>query len=266
MSVKIRRVKRARFALLVVLVILLVLVFALSRPDLSSFAKRLESIREQLFGEERPRVALVKWFPFSEENALKEWEEKIFRGRVLYRVEKDLSTSFVHATSFSTASALYYKIRLDTKTRQPVISWKWHVEKFPEKSGPEALETTSSDDFAARIYVIFSARFFTHTRVIEYVWTESLPVGQTGISPYSKNIRLMVLKCGKPSEDLLCGEERAIIDDYVTLFGERPRLDVGAIAFMTDADTTGTTADALYTDIKLGYKDQVLISDKKGTP
>ena len=49
---------------------------------------------------------LVKYFPFSEDTALKEWEEKIFKGRVAYRIEKDGAQSYVRATSENAASAL----------------------------------------------------------------------------------------------------------------------------------------------------------------
>ncbi len=202
------------------------------------------------------RIQLVKWFTFQEENALKEWEEKVLKGKVVYRVEKDLNGSFVRAASDKAASALYYKIMLLARNKRPVIKWRWNVEKFPVKKLPESLETVNEDDFAARVYVIFPAKFFTNSKVIEYVWTETLPAGTTGISPYSKNIRLMALRSGMGNEKAWCAEERDVVDDYSALFGEKPRLNVGAVAFMTDADTTGTSADSLYTDIKLGYREQ----------
>ena len=204
---------------------------------------------------EKYRVQIVKWFTFSEENALKEWEEKIFKGRVVYVVEKDESGSYVKAKSDKTASALYYKIKLNAKHNEPVIKWKWNVEHFPVKKLPESLETTNEDDFAARVYVIFPAKFITNSKVIEYIWTESLPQGTTGLSPYSKNIRLMSLRSGPNKEGPWCFEERDIVQDYIKLFGERPRMDVGAVAFMTDADTTKTDAESLYADITLGYKE-----------
>ena len=84
----------------------------------------------------KEKTELFKYFPFSEENALKEWEEKIFRGKVVYRIEKDGTCSFVRATTDKAASALYYNMRMDAKKRQPVISWKWDVKKFPVKKMP----------------------------------------------------------------------------------------------------------------------------------
>ncbi len=48
-------------------------------------------------------------------------------------------------------------------------------------------------------------------------------------------------------------EERNILKDYKRAFGKTPTQRVGAIALMTDADNTLSTAEALYKDIKVGY-------------
>jgi hypothetical protein len=47
--------------------------------------------------------------------------------------------------------------------------------------------------------------------------------------------------------------ERNIYEDYKRAFGKNPGW-IGAIALMTDTDNTLSTAEALYTDIKVGYK------------
>jgi len=197
------------------------------------------------------KTEIVKPFLFSEENSLKEWEEKIFKGKVVYRIEKDKDLSYVRATSDKSASALYYKIKLDAKTARPVVGWKWRVGKFPVKRSEESLVDKNVDDFAARVYVIFPATFFTNSRVLEYIWAESLPVGSTGTSPYSKNIKLIVLESGPDAEWV--SEERNIRADYLKMFGREPEYNIGAVAFMTNAENTGTSADAMYDDIKVGY-------------
>ena len=194
---------------------------------------------------------IEKYFPFSKENSLKEWEEKILRGKVIYAIEKGGELSYVRAKSQKAASALYYKIKLDIK-KHPVISWKWRVDEFPERSLPERIEATKEEDFAARVYVIFPAAFFTRSKVIEYIWSKTLPKGASGTSGYSKNIKVLVLESGE-SDDWRF-ERREIYEDYVKLFGEKPRLNIGAIAFMTDADSTKTTADAVYDEIEVGYE------------
>ena len=194
---------------------------------------------------------LIRSFSFSKENSLKEWEEKVLKGKVVYRIEKIEDLSYVRAESEKAASALYYKVRLDIK-KLPVISWKWRVDEFPKRSCAERIEDKKEEDFAARVYVMFPARFFTHSKVIEYIWSEKLPKGTAGTSGYSKNIKVLVLETGKAGDWV--SEKRNIYEDYVKLFGENPRLDVGAIAFMTDADSTKTSALAVYDEIKVGYK------------
>ena len=195
---------------------------------------------------------VVKPFDFSKEDALKEWEEKVFSGRVVYRVEKDSDLSYVKASSDASASALYYRIKMDAKTRRPTVSWKWRAEKFPVKKLRESLETENEDDFAARVYVIFPAVFFTNSKVLEYVWAETIPVGTIGTSHYSKNIKLMVLRSGASKDWAI--EERDIYEDYKKMFGRTPEYNIGAVAFMTNAEHTRTGAEGVYDDITLGYR------------
>jgi hypothetical protein len=204
---------------------------------------------------EKYKVSLVKLFPFSQESALKEWEEKVFKGRVVYEVEKDKSIDYVRATSKASASALYYKIELNAKTKNPIISWKWNVEEFPVKKHKESLETEDESDFAARVYVIFPANFILNYKVLEYIWTENVPAGETGTSPYSKNIKIIVVRSGPNPDKKWFSEERDIVADYIKVFGRKPEKNVGAVAFMTNAEHTGTSAVSMYDDIRLGYKE-----------
>ena len=215
------------------------------------------------------KVELVKWFPFSQEDELKQWEEKIFKGKVVYTIEKGQSAggkdlSYVRGLSEGKASALYYKIKLDVRNKHPIISWKWKVNKFPTKTSPENLETENEHDFAGRVYVIFPVGFITNWKVLEYLWAEKLPAGTAGTSPYSKNIKLMVIRSGQPAELAWAQEERNVVDDYTKAFGEPPRRDIGAVAFMTNAEHTGTIADADYDEIKLGYSEDGVLKEEGG--
>lgn len=213
----------------------------------------------------KPSGPLVKHFGFPDQDALKEWEEKVFKGRVVYTVEAKAPLSYVRAKSAAAASALYYKITIDAKKRQPVVGWKWSVVTFPAKKGPENLEKQNEDDFAARVYVIFPAAFFTNSKVLEYVWAETLPVGTTGPSPYSPNIQIIVLRSGPAPDGAWFDEERDIIADYQAAFKRKPEYNIGAVAFMTNTEHTGSTADAMYDEIRLSYKDETT-SVKGGRP
>lgn len=199
------------------------------------------------------RIELVKLFPFSQRDSLREWEEKVFKGKVVYAIEQEKDLSYVRALSEGKASALYYKIRLDARTKHPVIAWKWKVNTFPAKKRPESLETQDENDFAARVYVIFPVGFVTNWKVVEYIWAQTLPEGLAGTSPYSKNIRQIVIRSGPGAGDGWHQEERNVVADYASLFGGPPGHDIGAVAFMTNAEHTGTTADALYDEIRIGY-------------
>ncbi len=93
-----------------------------------------------------------------------------------------------------------------------------------------------------------------NTKSLEYIWDEKLPEDTIMTSPYLQNIRLIVVKSGKDNAEQWIFEERNIYDDYKKAFGKTPPRFVTAIALMTDADNTLSTAEASYKDLKVGYK------------
>jgi hypothetical protein len=97
--------------------------------------------------------------------------------------------------------------------------------------------------------------FFTNSKVLEYIWSETLLEGMIGTSPYSKNIKLIVTRSGANQDKKWFREDRDIKADYMKAFGRSPEHDIGAVAFMTNTEHTGTSADAMYDEIKLGYKE-----------
>ena len=204
---------------------------------------------------------LPKRFSFSEENALDEWQEKVFKNKVLYVVETERKDTYLSAKSEKACSGLFYKISFYPK-EFPVISWQWKVMSFPEKPASITAETDEKDgwiekdDYAARVYVVFPSWNFMWTQSIEYIWDESLPEGTIKTSPYFKNIKLMVIESGRRNIGRWVSEKRNIYDDYKKAFGRPPSLRVGAVALMTDTDNTLSTAEAFYKDIKVGGKDE----------
>ena len=197
-----------------------------------------------------------KKFPFKEKDALDEWQEKVFRGRVLYSVKTDEDDSYLVAYSDNSASGIFYQIRFDPK-QLPMISWKWKVLEFPKKGklGVGKGGWIEQDDYAARLYVIFPKLSFNLTKSLEYVWDKSLPVGTIKESPYSKNIKIIVIESGTKNTNTWVPEKRNIYEDFVKAFGRKPG-KVGAIAIMTDTDNTSSTAEAHYDELKVRYKDE----------
>lgn len=197
---------------------------------------------------------LPKWFPFRRKDALDEWEEKIFKGKVLYSIRMGRRGGYLTAYSKNTASGILYKIRFDPKEK-PMVSWKWKVVKFPKKRKSVPVENgwIEKDDYAARFYVIFPKLAFNLTKTLEYVWDERLPEGTIITSPYFENIKIIVTESGKRNLKRWVYEERNIYEDFKKAFNREP-IEVGAIAIMTDTDNTASTAEAHYDEIKVGYK------------
>lgn len=210
----------------------------------------------------------LKRFPFNKEDALKEWKEKIFRGRVLYEVNPAMPQGYLLAKSDKASSGLYYKISFSPK-KYPFISWSWKIGRFPSKAENAKIGKKSwieRDDYAVRVYVIFPAFIFTNTKCIEYIWSEDLPKGAVLTSPFYGNIKLIVLQSGSEKLGEWVFEERNIMDDYRLAFGSHPQAPVGAIALMTDADNTQSESEGYYADIKVGYHQPVAQAVKAEGP
>jgi hypothetical protein len=200
---------------------------------------------------------LPKIFSFKEKDALDEWQEKIFRGRVFYSIKVKKHDTFLTAYSENSASGIFYEIKFDPR-QFPMMSWYWKVINFPSRgpvpdSARDAGAWIEKDDYAARVYVIFPRLSFNLTKCLEYVWDKNLPVGTIITSPYSENIKLIVAESGTNNINNWVFKERNIYDDYRSAFGKNPG-NVGAIAIMTDTDDTQSQAEAHYKELKVGYK------------
>ena len=214
----------------------------------------IPTIISSIFGK-KEEITALKTFSFSGEDSLKEWDEKILHKKVTYKIDSSNGESYVHAISNRSCSAMYYNIKLDLR-RNLMLSWKWRVDKFPEKKSPDDLLSKEEDDFPARVYVIFSALFFSSSKVLEYIWSRDLEIGTISSSPYSTNIKLIVAESGPKVEGKWVSEERNIYEDYLLAFNEKPRLKIGAIAFMCDSDSTDSSAEAYFDEIKFSIKDK----------
>gem|GEM_PF-548757 len=196
-------------------------------------------------------LEVVKSFSFSSGQDLKEWDEKVLsRNGTDYQIAALEGENKVRAVSEDSASALYYKQRLFYK-KSPFLSWDWKAEKFPLRREKEVLDKKSEFDFVAQVYVVFHSQFILHAKAIQYVWTESIPKGTIAASPYTKNVKVMVLESGESAE--WRHELRNIREDFLHLFGEELTRDIDAIAFMTDSDSTNSSAIAYYDNIEIGY-------------
>lgn len=127
----------------------------------------------------------------------------------------------------------------------PRLSWKWRVHKLP-RGAVENVRKRS--DSAAGVYVIFHG-VLKLNKIIKYVWSTSLQKGVVTESPFNPNVKIVVLKSG--NEGNLLGqwvdEVVNVKSDYEKLFQSKPPI-VEAVAILSDADNTESTAEADYDD------------------
>ena len=172
------------------------------------------------------------------------WEEKSFVGNTKYLIEKEDSNFVLHAIADSAASGLYKKIKFDVKQWQ-YLSWRWKVLQLPEKGDVHAKET---DDYGARVYVVFPKFIKWHTRTISYIWAKKLPEGESYPNSWlPKNVVMIAVESGSDSLGRWITEKRNVYQDYKRIFKEEPP-KAGAIAIMSDSDNSGGRAEAFYDD------------------
>ncbi len=98
----------------------------------------------------------IAWFRFDKKSALEGWEERIFKGRVIYSVISDRTGSKLNAYSRRAASGIIYWLKFNPQ-KDPMVNWKWKVIKFPDRLKVVSEESSwlEKDDYAARFYLIF---------------------------------------------------------------------------------------------------------------
>lgn len=182
---------------------------------------------------------------FSKEG-LAGWESKIFKGTTEYRLSREDDTTVVNAISQGAASGLVKKVTFDPQ-KYRYLRWSWKI--LHTISGGDE-KTKAGDDYAARIYVVFSGKYFWQTKAINYIWANNLNTGAWLPNAYTSSAIMLAVQSGPRNSGQWQTEKRDIYTDYKNLFGSDPG-KANAIAIMTDTDNTGANAIAWYGDIIL---------------
>ena len=175
-----------------------------------------------------------------------EWRVNQFKGKTVYQIVTDGSTKVLQADSNNTASGLIYQQEF-LLADYPVISWRWKIDGIVE-NGDVAHKQT--DDYAARIYIIFQHWFYPMTKSINYIWANKLEKGRIVPSPFTSNSMMIAIESGSSNAGSWQLARRNIVDDYRRAFGVDPPKKA-VIAIMTDTENTGGKARAWYDDIWL---------------
>ncbi len=174
------------------------------------------------------------------------WNQKIFKGKTIYRLVVDDGREVVQAISNRAASGLIKKKAFDPRTYR-YLRWSWKIDHVIKKGDARFKK---GDDYAARIYVIFPGTFFWQTKAINYIWANRLPKGTSIPNAFTDHAMMIAVESGPQYVGRWINEQRDIVADYRRLFGSEPET-AGAVAIMTDTDNTQETAVAWYGDIIL---------------
>lgn len=178
-----------------------------------------------------------------------EWKVKKFEGVTNYHPTVEDGVPCLKATAQGTASGMFYEIEYDPHLK-PVLTWKWKIDNIVESGDAR---TKKGDDYAARIYVVFPSFFFWNTKAINYVWANKLPKGEAVPNKYTANAMMVAVESGPANTGKWLEHRRNIVEDYQKYFGSSPG-KVGAIAIMSDTDTTGEKVTACYGPINIESK------------
>ena len=117
-----------------------------------------------------------------------------------------------------------------------MLNWTWKIDNV--LTGVDE-RTRAGDDYAARVYVVFSGGLaFWRTRAINYVWSINQPVGSSWPSAYADNVHMIAVQSGLKQAGQWVNEQRNIRIDYQHIFGEKTR-KIDAVAIMNDTDNSG---------------------------
>lgn len=175
-------------------------------------------------------------------------EQNLFSKPTLYEVVTDDGQRVLHAVSKSANAGLLREV-VGPAPAEARLRWRWKVQA--PLTGNTRERERAGDDYAARVFVVFETSLNPlRTRAINYVWAASEKTGAVFPSPYTKSVGIVVLRSG----DLEAGqwrlENRDVLADYRTFFGEPPRR-ISAVAVLSDTDNTKGEAEAWFADLIL---------------
>ncbi|MGC1402579.1 MAG: DUF3047 domain-containing protein [Thermodesulfobacteriota bacterium] len=221
--------------------------FFLSRPMVMSFITLLGLVFFPPHGTTTAAPPEVKVGTFTQDE-MASWEERVFKGHTTYELVGEVPGLALRATCNGSASAFYRRISVDLK-RTPMLHWSWRVDGVHHGLD----ETTKAgDDYAARVYVVYTANSLLPWRVkaVDYVWSNSRPVGSHWPNAFTDRVMMVALRSGPPAKPVQwMSEVRNVREDFKTFWG----LDITSIdglAVMTDCDNGGGQATGYYRDIR----------------
>jgi len=173
------------------------------------------------------------------------WETRGSSDRPVYSIREEAGGNR-YLSAESQSSDVQVGVEIEGSARElPILSWRWRVRELP-RGGDE--RDTRTMDSAASVYAVFGSRLLP--RILKYVWSTSAPSGATFNHPNSGRMVIIVVSNGSGSLGQWQSVSRDLVADYKKAFGTSPPNLIG-IGLKTDSDSTRTSAEADYDDLRL---------------
>jgi hypothetical protein len=164
----------------------------------------------------------------------------------IYSVQAEGANKFLRADAVGLAVQILYEKEWPLR-EWPVLRWRWRPMIFPSNTNEREKR---GNDSVLGVYVVLGG--WPIVRAIKYVWSDTLPAGSAFNSPFSNETKIVVVRSGRSSMGTWVTEERNVLQDYRTFFGEAEKNPMGkGIAVLTDADNTNSHSVGDYAEIEV---------------
>lgn len=162
-------------------------------------------------------------------------------------VEQDGGRKVLHVTYRDQALTIGKSFEGWDLAQYPVLQFQWKAVKLPTGGNEDSM---SHNDCGAAVYGFWDVGFPFSVNSIKYTWSSTLKVG-TEISKRLGHDFVRVMQSGTAGVGRWHTVRVDVRADYQRLFKtDRPPAPSG-IAVLTDADATGSEAEAYYADFRL---------------
>jgi hypothetical protein len=165
-------------------------------------------------------------------------------GRPAYDfvITEDEGHRALRVASHDEHSTIAKELRVDLEAT-PILEWSWKVVEVP--AGADVRQRGTSD-LTGHLVVVWP-RFpeALRSRLIAYAWGTSEPAGSIERSRKTGTVTFFILRSGPGNLGRWLTERRNIVEDYRSVYGERPAEGPKVIAISIDTNDTHSSAAAL---------------------
>ena len=162
----------------------------------------------------------------------------------IYSVLSEGEKKFLRADAKGVSVQIGYEKKWVLK-EFPTLQWQWRAVLFPSNTNERE---KSGDDSVLGLYVVFG--HWPFIKSLKYIWSDTLPIGASFNSPFSKSSKIIVVRSGRALMGKWVSERRDILADYEKLFGDDKAPVTSGVAILTDSDNTDSHAIGDYADIE----------------